>query len=70
MDWLVKGAQPNDSLFFHCWSGHLVRAQTINDLYLVAGHGGWTLYKDGDEADSYNEGLRFLPILPILPLSY
>ena len=59
----MRGAQPNDSLFFHCWSGHLVRAQTTTDLYLVSGHGGQTPDQDGDEADGYDEGLKFLPIL-------
>ncbi|OBZ72373.1 Metacaspase-1 [Grifola frondosa] len=40
MQWLVRGAQPNDSLFFHC---------------KYSGHGGQTKDLDGDEADGYDE---------------
>ncbi|PYH82018.1 hypothetical protein BO82DRAFT_335000 [Aspergillus uvarum CBS 121591] len=39
MHWLVKDAQPNDSLFFH----------------YSAGHGGQTPDLDGDEDDGYDE---------------
>ena len=61
----MRDAQPNDSLFFHCWSGHHVWAQTVTDLYLVSGRGGQVPHKDGDEDDGYDEGLKFLPILSL-----
>ncbi|KAF8896346.1 peptidase C14 [Infundibulicybe gibba] len=39
MQWLVNGAAPNDSLFFHCGLGH----------------GGQVKDHDGDEGDGYDE---------------
>ncbi|KAJ5257081.1 hypothetical protein N7478_013185 [Penicillium angulare] len=45
MHWLVKDAQPNDSLFFHYSGG----------LTYEPGHGGQTPDLDGDEDDGYDE---------------
>lgn len=57
MQWLVRDAQPNDSLFFHCklagTSHHRVLQLTCNDL--DSGHGGQTKDVDGDEGDGYDE---------------
>ena len=56
MQWLVRGAQPNDSLFFHCESF----SHKFYKLYIISpldsGHGGQTKDLDGDEADGYDEG--------------
>ncbi len=57
MRWLVKDAQPHDSLFFHCnvtkdWSFHTLSHSSLLD----SGHGGQTRDKDGDEVDGYDEG--------------
>ena len=57
MHWLVKDAQPNDSLFFHYSGGPflpstLTRRQLIK---LFPGHGGQTEDLDGDEDDGYDE---------------
>ncbi|KAF7333793.1 hypothetical protein MVEN_02336100 [Mycena venus] len=41
MNWLVKGAQLHDALFFHCKSH--------------SGHGGQTPDLDGDEVDGYDD---------------
>jgi hypothetical protein len=53
MHWLVKDAQPNDSLFFH-YSG---MPTSIQNHYLLirVGHGGQTKDLDGDEEDGYDE---------------
>lgn len=54
MHWLVKDAQPNDSLFFHYSGKHLARwfrGHTNNSV----GHGGQTPDLDGDEDDGYDE---------------
>jgi hypothetical protein len=58
MQWLVTGAQPNDSLFFHCTFSLLFSfyQQGIKDP-LDSGHGGQTKDLDGDEADGYDEGV-------------
>jgi hypothetical protein len=56
MHWLVKDAEPNDSLFFH-YSGKLKfftekkKALTKGKI----GHGGQTPDQDGDEDDGYDE---------------
>jgi len=53
MHWLVKDAQPNDSLFFHYsgrWIPHRPSARTD-----FVGHGGQTPDLDGDEDDGYDE---------------
>ena len=61
MQWLVRGAAPNDSLFFHC------KASSIYDMYFFSlssfpdsGHGGQTKDLDGDEGDGYDEGCSIL----------
>ena len=59
MEWLVRDAQPNDSLFFHCTLSFfsivcsLVTKRADSD----SGHGGQTKDLDGDEADGYDEGI-------------
>ena len=61
MQWLVKDARPNDSLFFHCvflaQSPRILYA--FLHLYLDSGHGGQTPDLDGDEADGFDEGSVF-----------
>lgn len=62
MQWLVRGASPHDSLFFHCKVGFMY------DIYIIflisflsdSGHGGQTKDVDGDEADGYDEGCPIL----------
>jgi hypothetical protein len=58
MHWLVKDAQPNDSLFFH-YSGETMRLLVIlrkkTNVASVTGHGGQTPDLDGDEEDGYDE---------------
>jgi metacaspase-1 len=61
MKWLVKDAQPNDSLFLH-YSGKQIstvpagglRATRRADVALT-GHGGQTEDLDGDEGDGFDE---------------
>ena len=53
MHWLVKGAEPNDSLFFH-YSGkyHYKCSRRRGKLIIqTIGHGGQTKDSDGDEND-------------------
>lgn len=52
MHWLVKDAQPNDSLFFH-YSGKCASDRAI--VLTTVGHGGQTPDLDGDEDDGYDE---------------
>lgn len=59
MHWLVKDAQPNDSLFFHCEltlrdrrSCSYVAYSNMSD----SGHGGQVKDRNGDEIDGYDEG--------------
>lgn len=58
MQWLVKDAQPNDSLFLH-YSGklgeYLPCILNKHILTNMAGHGGQTEDLDGDEDDGYDE---------------
>lgn len=55
MHWLVKDAQPNDSLFFH-YSGTLSKmVKRADRLTYPTGHGGQTKDLDGDEDDGYDE---------------
>ena len=58
MHWLTTGAQPHDSLFFHCM--FLSRKTTAQTTYSCAGvpdsgHGGQQPSKTGDEEDGYDE---------------
>jgi hypothetical protein len=57
MQWLVKDAKPNDSLFIHCMC-FPCRSWFNRGLncYLDSGHGGQTEDLDGDEDDGYDEG--------------
>jgi hypothetical protein len=57
----VGGAQPNDSLFFHCEleSGISTRRWT-QTCFAVSGHGGQTKDMDKDEVDGYDEGVPAL----------
>ena len=56
MQWLVRGAQPHDSLFFHCKYGCCILKDTLPYLFHKdSGHGGQTKDLDGDEADGYDE---------------
>jgi len=58
MNWLVRDAKPNDSLFFHCaLISHLCFDHVIY-LHSVSGHGGQTKDRDGDEEDGYDEGMH------------
>ena len=51
MQWLVKDAQPNDSLFIH-FSGRDHRISSTGIYWLIdLGHGGRTPDLDGDEED-------------------
>jgi hypothetical protein len=54
MHWLVKDAQPNDSLFFHYSGGSYVLNLSWS-CWRDAGHGGQTKDLDGDEEDGYDE---------------
>lgn len=54
MQWLVRDAKPNDSLFFHCM--FFTYIYIIGSQFLVdSGHGGQTKDLDGDEDDGYDE---------------
>lgn len=55
MHWLVKDAKPNDSLFFHYSGQEPVLALKKGLILIVAGHGGQTKDRDGDEDDGYDE---------------
>jgi metacaspase-1 len=58
MQWLVAGAAPNDSLFFHCKlliaSFFFPSQRQLSPT--DSGHGGQTKDLDGDEDDGYDEG--------------
>ena len=60
MHWLVKGAQPHDSLFFHCEYCVRIYIYYIRLLMtprcLDSGHGGQVKDTNGDEVDGYDEG--------------
>lgn len=61
MQWLVRGASPNDSLFFHCVPFSLSHFGLHHNLNSTdSGHGGQTKDLDGDEGDGFDEGLFFL----------
>lgn len=55
MQWLVRGAQPNDSLFFHCECTGTLSSHSAYSAFPDSGHGGQTKDLDGDEADGYDE---------------
>ena len=55
MQWLVRGAQPNDSLFFHCESPIPKYWVTYSKHRVDSGHGGQTKDLDGDEGDGNDE---------------
>lgn len=59
MEWLVRDAQPNDSLFFHCKPAIRSPRLTHKPLSLIldSGHGGQTKDLDGDEEDGFDEGI-------------
>jgi hypothetical protein len=58
MQWLVRGAAPNDSLFFHCTLSLASNLSLLRLLIVIqdSGHGGQTKDLDGDEGDGYDEG--------------
>jgi hypothetical protein len=56
MHWLVRGAAPNDSLFFHCTLASIIGLSKLLIDNQDSGHGGQTKDLDGDEADGYDEG--------------
>ena len=56
MQWLVRGAAPNDSLFFHCKFLYGLTFGLIIEKNVDSGHGGQTKDLDGDEDDGYDEG--------------
>lgn len=56
MQWLVRGAAPNDSLFFHCRFNPIVMLAHVLICCKDSGHGGQTKDLDGDEGDGYDEG--------------
>ena len=66
MQWLVRGAAPNDSLFFHCEVLKVWRFVTYLLPCLDSGHGGQTKDTDGDEADGYDEGSLFFHDVAVL----
>ena len=66
MQWLVRGASPNDALFFHCKRVSLYTYLFLFSLLLDSGHGGQTKDLDGDEADGFDEGCSILFKLTIL----
>lgn len=56
MQWLVRDAQPKDSLFFHCERCLLTfRTPELTGRPTDSGHGGQTKDLDGDEADGFDE---------------
>ena len=70
MHWLVKGAQPHDSLFFHCEYCIYIYTNDIRPLMaprcLDSGHGGQVKDTNGDEVDGYDEGQHiFLLMIPV-----
>ena len=67
MQWLVRDAQPNDALFFHC-TFHLWSEPALTTYIrgVDSGHGGQTKDLDGDEDDGYDEGRSFFSSSPDL----
>ncbi len=56
MRWLVKDAQPHDSLFFHCNTAKDWSICSLSFSLLDSGHGGQTEDLDEDEVDGCDEG--------------
>jgi len=57
MQWLVRGASPNDALFFHCKGCFMCYMYFFSlSIFSDSGHGGQTKDLDGDEADGFDEG--------------
>jgi hypothetical protein len=56
MRWLVKDAQPGDSLFFYCkcHTGPYFDCRK-HDIDLVSGHATQIKDEDGDERDGFDE---------------
>ena len=63
MRWLVRGAKPHDSLFFHC-KIRIVHSPDRSSLTTTtdSGHGGQTKDLNGDELDGHDEGIRLQPM--------
>lgn len=70
MNWLLQGARPHDSLFFHCEFEH-ERRLLIYNVAIDSGHGGQTPDKTGREADGQDEGgyceVYLTSLLPSFP---
>ena len=60
MQWLVRGASPNDALFFHCKSILCMTHFFSFSLLLDSGHGGQTKDLIGDKADGFEDGYSIL----------
>ena len=61
MQWLVRGASPNDALFFHCKRVSLRYIYPFSlSLLLDSGHGGQTKDLIGDKADGFEDGYSIL----------
>ena len=62
MHWLVQGACPHDSLFFHCKWSPLLFVAFPAEHKTDSGHGAQVKDTDGDEVDGFDEGrsLSFL----------
>lgn len=70
MQWLVRGAQPNDSLFFHCKHLYCDSLQLSEVSVIDSGHGGQTKDLDGDEDDGFDEGILNLRPFAISLIDY
>jgi hypothetical protein len=62
MQWLVRDASPNDSLFLHCKpvSCMIYIYFPSFPIFTDSGHGGQSKDVDGDEADGFDEGSFFV----------
>ena len=56
MHWLVQGACPHDSLFFHCKWSPLLFVAFPAEHKTDSGHGAQVKDTDGDEVDGFDEG--------------
>ncbi|KAG6840327.1 hypothetical protein C0991_007408 [Blastosporella zonata] len=57
MRWLVRGAKPHDSLFFHCKNPLCSLSSHPLTETADSGHGGQTKDLNGDEIDGFDEGI-------------
>ena len=59
MHWLVRGARPHDSLFFHCALVSISAGSLYDsrDVSADSGHGSQVKDTNGDEIDGYDEGV-------------